>query len=796
MSLPRSSSPSSSQIPLRWVLVVPFVVQIFVAVGITGYLSIRNGQRAVSEVTQQLRSELSSRIEEQLDSYLEIPHWVNALSVKAIRRFNLWNLEDMSSMQGYFADQLIHFPNLSYVGFGGEEREFAGAGRENDGSLIADITDSRSNFVNRVYEADAEGNPLDIIEENPDYDPTIRPWYRAAFEVNQGVWTEIYLTPNKRPVFSAVEPFYDSQNILRGVLVVDLSLWNISEFLQGLKIGITGKAFIMERNGFLVASSYPEESPVNEEGELQRLLASESSNELIRASVASLKNEFGGLEAILETRQLNFTINDRQQLLQVTPITDTHGLDWLIVVAVPESDFMEQINANTRQTIVLCLLALAIAIGIGIYTSPWVTRPIKQISQASDQLAQGDLSQQVNPNPIVEIDRLANSFNGMAHQLQESFHALRQSEATNRAIITSIPDLMIRSRGDGTYLDIMGSDRMQKVKTKSRFSPGDTVYESLPSELAQLRMNHIQAALETGELQVYEQQITIEGHTQDEEVRIFVLGEDEVLVMIRDITARKQNERLQEENMRMSAELNIAQEIQQMILPRAEELSKIDGLDIACYMAPADEVGGDYYDVLEVDGIITIGIGDVTGHGLESGLLMLMTQMAVRTLKEMREENPVRFLDTLNRAIYCNIKRMNTDLNLTLAILNYSRGQISISGQHEETLVVRSDGTLERIDTMDLGLPIGLDDDIADFIDHIFIDLSPRDGVVLYTDGIPEAYNLDKEQYGMKRLCEVISHNWHQTAEGMKEAVIEDVRQFIGEQKVFDDITLLVLKQQ
>ena len=247
---------------------------------------------------------------------------------------------------------------------------------------------------------------------------------------------------------------------------------------------------------------------------------------------------------------------------------------------------------------------------------------------------------------------------------------------------------------------------------------------------------------------------------------------------------------------RMGAELNVAQKLQQMVLPKPEEFDDIKDLDIAGFMEPADEVGGDYYDILHTDGVVTIGIGDVTGHGLESGILMLMTQTAVRTLQEIKERDPVRFLDTLNRTIFQNVQRMDSEKNLTLAILNYSEGKVNISGQHEETIVVREGGYIERIDTMDLGLPIGMDDDIADFIDHTIVELHSGDGIVLYTDGIPEAFNLEKKQYGMERFCDVISKNWQLTAEEIKQAAIEDLRQFIGEQKVFDDITLVIIKQQ
>ncbi len=255
------------------------------------------------------------------------------------------------------------------------------------------------------------------------------------------------------------------------------------------------------------------------------------------------------------------------------------------------------------------------------------------------------------------------------------------------------------------------------------------------------------------------------------------------------------NKKLKSDNVRLSAELDILRQMQQLILPKASELEQIEDLEISGFMEPADEVGGDYYDILHADGVVTIGIGDVTGHGLESGILMVMTQAIVRTLQEIKEADPVRFLDTLNRTIYKNIQRMNSDKNLTLAILNYVEGIISISGQHEEILVVRKGGQVERIDTIDLGFPIGLDDDISHLISQKTVELAPGDGVVLYTDGIPEARNIDRKFYGLERLCEAVSMNWHLSAEGIKQAAIENLRAFIGEQKVFDDITLVVLKR-
>ncbi len=256
------------------------------------------------------------------------------------------------------------------------------------------------------------------------------------------------------------------------------------------------------------------------------------------------------------------------------------------------------------------------------------------------------------------------------------------------------------------------------------------------------------------------------------------------------------NNQLQEENVRMSAELNVARKLQEMILPPPEELQQIQGLDIVGFMQPADEVGGDYYDVLKENGMIHIGIGDVTGHGLESGVLMLMTQTVIRTLIEHGETDPVAFVNTLNRTIYKNAQRMRADKTLTFALVDYQEGQLKIVGQHEEILVVRKGGQVERMDTIDLGFPIGLEEEIAQWVAAATVTLQPEDGVVLYTDGITEAANMENELYGVERLCEVISQNWDKSAEAIKQAVIEDVIRHIGKQKVYDDITLVVLKQQ
>jgi PAS domain S-box-containing protein len=231
------------------------------------------------------------------------------------------------------------------------------------------------------------------------------------------------------------------------------------------------------------------------------------------------------------------------------------------------------------------------------------------------------------------------------------------------------------------------------------------------------------------------------------------------------------HERLKQENARMSSELEITQRLQQMMLPRDEEMRTIEGLDISGSMEPATEIGGDYYDVVCHDGSVVFGIGDVTGHGLESGVIAIMVQTAVRTLLASGQYESRKFFGALNRVIYDNVRRMHCDRNLTLSLLHYQDRMVTISGQHEEVLVVRGDGALERHDTLNLG-----------------------DVMVAYTDGITEATNCAGVAFGIGRLSEAVRNSHQKSACVIREAVLHSLRKYIGGQHLHDDVSLLVIK--
>jgi two-component system sensor histidine kinase ChiS len=155
----------------------------------------------------------------------------------------------------------------------------------------------------------------------------------------------------------------------------------------------------------------------------EQLNAINSDNALTNATAQFLIQDIGDLPQT--DKPPHFMWNDKRHFLAVLPFQNKSGLDWLIVVVIPETEFMERIDANTRTTLWLCLGALVLAILIGIFTAQWIVRPIRQLNTASKALAKGEWDQEVLIERGDELGELSQSFNVMALQLKESFAAIK-----------------------------------------------------------------------------------------------------------------------------------------------------------------------------------------------------------------------------------------------------------------------------------------------------------------------------------------------------------------------------------
>ncbi len=141
-----------------------------------------------------------------------------------------------------------------------------------------------------------------------------------------------------------------------------------------------------------------------------------------------------------------------------------------------------------------------------------------------------------------ELGQLARVFTQMVKTVKTREKELLDANAQNRALIAAMPDLLMRVKDDGTHLEMINGDRHRVFNAEQFAAAQNSVYDLLPTDLAEKRMYYIRKAMQTDELQVYEQQLTISDQAQDEEVRLVKTGDNELLIIVRDITERKQAE--------------------------------------------------------------------------------------------------------------------------------------------------------------------------------------------------------------------------------------------------------------
>lgn len=413
---------------LQVILVLSFGAQVFAAVSITGWLSFRHGQQAVNDLAANLSREVTSRIDQKIHSDLTSRRQLLEMTAATIRADDL-SVTDQDQLRRYFWHQLAIAPLVSSMYYGNEAGDFVGVQRRSTDSSEETVVWRRTEAtapIRETYSTDPTGEPIARIDTT-EYDPRQRPWYQVAKLKGHTTWSPIYrfASPDyARLGITPATPIYDDDNQLLGVLALDITLEQISEFLRQMIISPSGEAFVLERSGAIVASSAAEPPFVTLAGDEKRLQAVNSQDPQIQATAQFLTSQFQSLGQIQTRQQLSFEFNGEKQWVEVLPLQQDDALNWLVVVVIPESDFMAQIQENARNTILLCILAMLVAILLGSHTARWITRPILQINRAAKRLAIGEWDQRIPVNRQDEIAELATSFNQMAAQLKQSFDTL------------------------------------------------------------------------------------------------------------------------------------------------------------------------------------------------------------------------------------------------------------------------------------------------------------------------------------------------------------------------------------
>ena len=460
---PQDSSPRGEgrAISLRLALTLPFVVLILVSSGLIGWFSLNNGRRAVFDVAEQLREEVLRRVEENLTSFLAIPHELNAANAQALAS-GVLDMNDAANRQRYFYGVVSTHPMIAYSFFGAPDGEFHGARWSPAGDVELIHAGRNTGGASTYYAASPVGVPLEFRAAFKNFDPRTRPWYKAGVQAGGPIWSEVYRHfVLKDLTLTASLPVYDAKGALLGVFGVDYALTNLHRFLQGIKVGRTGEVFLLERNGDLLAaaSTPPAGYLLEQNGVFTRVKATQSGLPRIAAATRRLEARPGGLAGIGEDHTLEFDADGKPQFLQVSAFNDGRGIDWLVVAVAPQSDFLGSIDANTHQTMVMIGLAVLLAAISGVFMATWLTKPVARLAQATHGLSQGRWDQDIAIPKTRELRRLALAFKAMAGQLKTSFDQL---EANNAVIAEQNRTLELRVNSRTAELNHL-NDRLRAM---------------------------------------------------------------------------------------------------------------------------------------------------------------------------------------------------------------------------------------------------------------------------------------------------------------------------------------------
>ncbi|HBL10739.1 MAG TPA: hypothetical protein DD379_04915 [Cyanobacteria bacterium UBA11162] len=245
-TISRFAANVAGKFPLRIVLIVPFVVQTVGTIGLVGYFSYKDGSEDTHKLVTQLQFKVNSRIVDHLNSYLAIPAQLNKINVEAYE-LGLLNVSDFKRSGQYFWTQLQVF-NVSYINFATPQGEFIGAGDYGQGSIQIEEIPKNTKGKSYKYDTDKKGNRTRLVSVQ-NFNPHAESWYLNAAKAGKPVWSDIYNWDSNPEILSiaASYPLYDETKTLIGVTGVDLKLSQISNFLQTLNLGKSGKAFIIER---------------------------------------------------------------------------------------------------------------------------------------------------------------------------------------------------------------------------------------------------------------------------------------------------------------------------------------------------------------------------------------------------------------------------------------------------------------------------------------------------------------------------------------------------------------------
>lgn len=592
-------------------------------------------------------------------------------------------------------------------------------------------------------------------------------WYKVPKEKNKPVWSEPYFDEGAGNIIMSTYsvPFYQvikGKRKFRGIVTADISLAWLQEMVSSIKIAKTGYAFLISKKGTLI--THPRQDLVMNHTIFS--LADDFKQPELHKLGKSMVN---GDTNFISKKHL-FTGEDAWLFHAPLP---SNG--WSLGVIFPQDELLAGVNKLQLELKVFAACGLALLLLAIWFIARSITRPLGELSKATEEMAKGNMDVPIPEiNSTDEVGKLAKSFRIMEQSLKKHIQHIKEISK----LPGENPNPIFRAGATGKIL------YANKVATLTLEDWNIKTGNTLPD----IFHNPINTALNLKK----SQEIEVEHKDKIFTFELMpVIESNYINIYGRDITQRRKAEKellkITEEKNRMDSEVKMATLVQEGFLPEATPV--MSGFQFAAKTVPARFVGGDFYDFIELeDDKVGFVLGDVSGKGVSAALYMARLMSDFRYVA-MLDSQPKEVIPQVNK-IVTQRSRKGMFATAIFLLLNPKTKKLKVCNAGHHSILIRREADILEAGKAG-GIPLGISES-ATYLEEE-VQLFSEDVVFLYSDGVVEPMNEQKEQFGMDRLQSIIC-SFNGTPEEILGKVDASIQAFTGNAPQFDDMTFLVLK--